>query len=548
MDLRARWPWLLALVACRGDGCRCRGQADDSNPEDTRSETGDDSACEPLVWYADLDKDGYGDPGSPLEACDQPTQSADNDLDCDDSDPASWPGASLLCNDLADNDCDGEPDCDAAEGDAVPDDASAVLTAGEASYLGMGMALIDLDGDGVRDLVLSDPSYESPTEDGVYLVKGPLGGGATVWDAAFAQVLSSRDYYTGGVFQAGDLDDDGYPDLALAQGYEGLDGAWLVYGPFDGEAELRDTPNVYLSVEDTFTGPRNIEPWVGDVLGDDGQPDLFVRTDQNTDGHGTLFALRGPVTEEGDLPEVADSIYGVGDDVNAISEFAIVGDLNADGRADLVADYDRMCASFELPAGSFTVDEFCDAWLSDESSGLGQLFADAGDVDGDGYGDVIASSTNIYDYSVRQSRARIYAGADLTALAPGGTLSEEDGYLAEIDDVQNGDNQLGHGMATPGDLNGDGYSEILVSAPTWATRNDPDEHYGAAFLWYGPLEGSYDPEESADWTITSPVEDAWFGFRVIAAPADAQNNATILISAWPFEGTSTVYQFTPGGF
>ena len=60
--------------------------------------------------------------------------------------------------------------------------------------------------------------------------------------------------------------------------------------------------------------------------------------------------------------------------------------------------------------------------------------------------------------------------------------------------------------------------------------------------------GFTEVEETADWTITSPVEDSWFGFRAIAAPADAQNNATILISAWPFEGTSTVFQFTPGGF
>jgi len=548
MDLRARWPWLLALVACRGDGCRCRGQADDSTPSESRSETGDDSACQPLVWYADLDGDGYGDPGSPLEACEQPTQSASNDLDCDDADPGAYPGASPICNDLADNDCDEEPDCAGTEDDVGPESASAVLTAGEASYLGMGMALTDLDGDGVRDLVLSDPSYVSASEDIVYLVNGPLRGETPVWETAFATLHSPRAYATGFVLQAGDLDGDDYVDIALAQGYTDLDGAWLAYGPFEGEVNLGDHRTAYVSVEDTFTASRVIEPWVGDVLGDDGQQDLFVRTDHNLDGHGTLFALQGPVTEEGDLPEMADSIFGVGDDVNAIGAFAIVGDLNADGRADLVASNDLMCASFELPLGSFTVDEFCDAYLSDEGSGLGQQFADAGDVDGDGYAEVMASSADIYEYSVEEGRARIYAGADLSALEPGGALDHDEGYLAEIDDVQNGDNQLGHGMGTPGDLNGDGYSEVLVTAPTWATRNDPDEHYGAAFLWYGPLSGNYDPEETADWTITSPVEDSWFGFRAIAAPADAQNNATILISAWPFEGTSTVYQFTPGGF
>lgn len=34
-------------------------------------------------------------------------------------------------------------------------------------------------------------------------------------------------------------------------------------------------------------------------------------------------------------------------------------------------------------------------------------------------------------------------------------------------------------MATPGDLNGGGYSESLVIAPSRATHNDPDEPDGA---------------------------------------------------------------------
>ena len=57
-----------------------------------------------------------------------------------------------------------------------------------------------------------------------------------------------------------------------------------------------------------------------------------------------------------------------------------------------------------------------------------------------------------------------------------------------------------------------------------------------------------DPEETAGWTLRSEAEDSWLGFRVLAAPADAQNNATILFSAWPFGGTSAVLQFTPGGY
>ena len=299
MDTRARWPWLLALVACRGDGCRCRGHEDDSEASESRPETGDDSACEPLVWYADLDGDSYGDPASPLEACEQPAQSATNDLDCDDGDPNTWPGATVVCNDLADNDCDDAPDCAVAEENAAPDDASAVLTAGEASYFGMGMALVDLDGDSVRDLVLSDPSYTDRTEDQVYLVQGPVQGQAAVWDAAFASLKSNRAESTGLVLQAGDLDGDGYPDLALAQGYSEVSGVWLAPGPFEGEVSLSDDTTPYLGIEDTTGPPHLIEPAMGDVIDDDGQADLFVRLNRNAGGHGSLFAFQGPVTAGG---------------------------------------------------------------------------------------------------------------------------------------------------------------------------------------------------------------------------------------------------------
>jgi len=52
----------------------------------------------------DNDGDGYGDPGDPL--C-----TAGGETDCDDADPGANPGAAEVCNDFADNDCDGNTDC-----------------------------------------------------------------------------------------------------------------------------------------------------------------------------------------------------------------------------------------------------------------------------------------------------------------------------------------------------------------------------------------------------------------------------------------------------
>jgi len=54
---------------------------------------------------SDNDTDGYGDPGHP--SC-----SAGPETDCDDGDMNVNPGATELCNDTIDNDCDGDTDCD----------------------------------------------------------------------------------------------------------------------------------------------------------------------------------------------------------------------------------------------------------------------------------------------------------------------------------------------------------------------------------------------------------------------------------------------------
>ena len=67
-----------------------------------------DTGCQ-TPWYADTDGDGHGDPTVTQRACEEPEGWVSEGDDCDDSNPAAYPGGTEVCSG-ADEDCDGEID------------------------------------------------------------------------------------------------------------------------------------------------------------------------------------------------------------------------------------------------------------------------------------------------------------------------------------------------------------------------------------------------------------------------------------------------------
>jgi hypothetical protein len=82
-----------------GDGIERPFDCDDDDPR----------VGEVATRYADGDGDGYGDPDAPVAACGPEPGTVDDDTDCDDTQPTTFPGARELC-DGEDNDCDAETD------------------------------------------------------------------------------------------------------------------------------------------------------------------------------------------------------------------------------------------------------------------------------------------------------------------------------------------------------------------------------------------------------------------------------------------------------
>jgi len=96
----------LALELCDGKDSNCNGVADDENAQ----------GCKP--WFADVDKDGWGQIGASKCLCgpvgDYSTLFSG---DCSDGLPGVFPGALEKCNNL-DDDCDGQTD-EGSPGDCI---------------------------------------------------------------------------------------------------------------------------------------------------------------------------------------------------------------------------------------------------------------------------------------------------------------------------------------------------------------------------------------------------------------------------------------------
>jgi len=85
-------------------------------PGNTEVCDGIDNDCDGVVddgvtttYYADADKDGYGDPGKSSEECEQPSGYVTDNTDCDDTTNKAFPGNEEIC-DKIDNNCDGTVD------------------------------------------------------------------------------------------------------------------------------------------------------------------------------------------------------------------------------------------------------------------------------------------------------------------------------------------------------------------------------------------------------------------------------------------------------
>jgi FG-GAP repeat len=197
------------------------------------------------------------------------------------------------------------------------------------------------------------------------------------------------------------------------------------------------------------------------------------------------------------------------------------GDLNGDGFADLVITGTTFCpASPE----SLLVYYGSPSGLPSAPSRVlpGPVHADfgrslaVGDLDGDGFADVIAGAPREETGGVRAGAVYVYRGS-ASGLSPDPTRIPSPKMARDA--------RFGASVAILGDTDGDGVAEIAVGATDWTWETaDP----GAVYLFTGGKE----PRSLGDpWLDTAGGDGARFGYSVAGADVNGDGLADLLVGA-----------------
>ena len=418
-----------------------------------------------------------------------------------------------------------------ASGLAATADWTAESDSSTAQFGGFVSMAGDVNGDGYGDIVVGAAGYEDGqnNEGGVFLYLGSASGLPTTptWSAESNQADA---YFGRAVGSAGDVNGDGFGDIVVgAWGFDGSEPdegrAFLFYG--SSAAPSPDAQLVQPDQADAQLGTSVAS--AGDVNGD-GHDDILVGApyfDAGETDEGVAFLYLGTAT--GVDPTPAWTVESNQADAHLGNAVSSAGDVNGDGYADALVgvfqyddgEVDEGMALVFL--GSATGLETVASWsvLSDQDGAeLGGSVASAGDVDRDGYDDVVLGA-RLYDApEANEGRAFLYLGS------PSG-LAANPTWIAESDQVSA---HFGWAVASAGDVNGDGHADVVIGANAW-DNGENDE--GRADVYLGSPDGL---EATPAWTAESDQDDARFGWSVGASDTNGDGFSDVVVGASSFDG------------
>jgi pectate lyase len=281
--------------------------------------------------------------------------------------------------------------------------------------------------------------------------------------------------------------------------------------PSPADASFADsTPDLILTPESSIA-PQQFGCFVdcADVNGD-GYDDCLVTAGNYNNDQGRVYLYYGGPSMDG-RPDKIFTGEAAGD---LFGEAAALGDVNGDHFADVIIAairYDNKRGRVLIYYGGPDMDTDPDVILEGERGTSGRFgrVIDTADIDRDGYADVVV---NALFYASEAGRAYLYYGGN-----PMNTLP------AKIFDGENPGDMFGREMDMGGDVNGDGYGDLIFGCRAWSSLR------GRAYLYYGGPRDSMD--STCDKMFTGESAGDEFGSSVCLFDVDKDGYADVMIGA-----------------